>query len=268
MGWASYREDIVSRMGDRARATTSRNAPSTRTSKAMPATKRSRPNEEPKMSKLKEFTASNARPLPVLLLADISGSMSANGKIDTMNDAVQEMLECFGAEDDTRAEIHVSVITFGKEGAKVHQPLVPASKVQWSRMTAAGVTPMGAALDTATNLIEDRTQIPSRAYRPTIILVSDGQPTDDWQAPLKRLLGSERASKATRFALGIGDDADMSMLTAFLASTDARIYRAHEARQIKQFFRWVTMSVTQRSRSTNPDSVIAVEPTNLDDFSF
>jgi len=220
------------------------------------------------MSKLKEFTASSARPLPVLLLADVSGSMSTNGKIDTLNDAVQEMLESFGSEDDSRAEIHLSVITFGKDGAKVHQPLAPASKVQLARMTADGGTPMGAAFDAATSMIEDRAQIPSRAYRPTIILVSDGRPTDEWQTPLKRLLGAERASKAARFAMGIGDDAETVMLTAFLATPEARVYRAHEARQIKQFFRWVTMSVTQRSRSANPDSVIAMEPTNLNDFDF
>ncbi|NOU32093.1 MAG: VWA domain-containing protein [Polyangiaceae bacterium] len=220
------------------------------------------------MSKLKEFTASTARPLPVLLLADVSGSMSTNGKIDALNDAVQEMLEGFGGEDDSRAEIHVSVVTFGKAGAKVHQPLAPASKIQWARMAAAGGTPMGAAFDVTTGMIEDRAQIPSRAYRPTIVLVSDGQPTDDWQGPLKRLLGSERASKAARFAMGIGDDADAAMLAAFLATPDARVYRAHEARQIKQFFRWVTMSVTQRSRSANPDSVIAAEPTDVDDFNF
>lgn len=220
------------------------------------------------MSKLKEFTASSARPLPVLLLADVSGSMSTNGKIDALNDAVQEMLESFRGEDDSRAELHVSVVTFGKDGAKVHQPLAPAAKVQWTRMTAAGGTPMGAAFDAATGMIEDHAQIPSRAYRPTIILVSDGQPTDEWQAPLKRLLGAERASKAARFAMGIGDDADEAMLSAFLATPEARVYRAHEARQIKQFFRWVTMSVTQRSRNANPDSVIAAEPTDLDDFNF
>jgi uncharacterized protein YegL len=220
------------------------------------------------MSKLKEFTASTARPLPVLLLADVSGSMSTNGKIDALNDAVQEMLETFGAEDDSRAEIHVSVLTFGSGGAKVHQPLTPASKVQWTRMAPAGNTPLGAALDLATGMIEDRAKIPSRAYRPTLILVSDGQPTDEWEAPLKRLLDSERASKAARFAMGIGDDADTAMLATFLATPEARVHRAHEARQIKQFFRWVTMSVTQRSRSANPDSVIAAEPTALDDFSF
>ncbi len=265
MGWASYNEDIVSRRNGVTRSSTRIDRANAVRANSPPAPNN---NGEPTLSKLKEFTAPNARPLPVLLLADVSGSMGANGKIDALNDAVEEMLESFGGEDDSRAEIHVAVITFGKDGAKVHQPLAPAAKVQWTRMTAAGGTPMGAAFDVATGMIEDRAQIPSRAYRPTIILVSDGQPTDEWRAPLKRLLGSERASKATRFAMGIGDDVDEAMLSAFRATPEARVYRAHEARQIKQFFRWVTMSVTQRSRSANPDSVIAAEPTDLDDFNF
>lgn len=265
MGWASYMEDIVSRQNGASRIHAEMGPMTELRAMSEPAPKNT---GDKVMSTLKEFTASTPRPLPVVLLADVSGSMTTNGKIDALNDAVQEMLESFGSEDDTRAEIHVSVVTFGKDGARIHQVLTPAAKVQWARMTAAGGTPMGAAFDVATSMIEDRSQIPSRAYRPTIILVSDGQPTDDWQLPLKRLLGAERASKAARFALGIGDDADTAMLSAFIATPDAKVYHAHEVRQIKQFFRWVTMSVTQRSRSAHPDSVVAAEPTDLDDFSF
>jgi uncharacterized protein YegL len=133
-------------------------------------------------------------------------------------------------------------------------------------MEASGRTPMGEAFDLARTMIEDRDTIPSRAYRPTLVLVSDGVPTDDWRGPLEALLGSERASKATRFAMGI--DADNETLTAFLASDEARVFEAHEAREIRKFFRWVTMSVTARSRSANPNSVVMVEPTDLDDFDF
>ena len=72
---------------------------------------------------------------------------------------------------------------------------------------AAGNTPMGAAFDLVVKMVEDHAQIPSRAYRPTVVLVSDGQPNDEWREPLQRLLASDRASKASRFVLGIGDDA-------------------------------------------------------------
>ena len=220
------------------------------------------------MSKLKEFTMASARPLPVIVLADVSGSMSANGKIDALNEAVSEMIATFAEEDDTRAEVHVSVIAFGGGGASIHKPLRPARDTQWEPMSASGRTPMGEAFDFARVMVEDRETVPSRAYRPTLVLVSDGVPTDDWRTPLATLLKSERASKATRFAMGVGADADRETLTAFLANDDGRVFEAHEARDIKNFFRWVTMSVTTRSRSANPNSVVIVEPTDLDGFDF
>lgn len=219
------------------------------------------------MSKLQGVSIATVRPLPVILLVDVSGSMATAGKIESLNQAAAEMVAAFAEEDRSRAVITVAVITFGG-GAKLHQPLCPAHQMTWQPLTASGNTPLGAALDLATQMLEDQAQIPSRAYRPTLVLVSDGQPNDEWEGPLSRLHGSPRAAKAARFALAIGDDADVEMLQRFLATPEGRIFRAHEARQIKQFFRWVTMSVTQRSRSANPDSVIAAEPTDLDDFNF
>lgn len=265
MGWAKYQEDIVSRWVNDNHGRRAPAKPPVREARSGGAPA---PKQEKQMSKLKEFTMSSARPLPVIVLADVSGSMSANGKIEALNDAVSEMIATFAEEDDSRAEIHVSVIAFGRGGATVHKPLRPAADTQWESMEASGRTPMGEAFDLARAMIEDRETIPSRAYRPTLVLVSDGVPTDDWRGPLEALLGSERASKATRFAMGIGADADNETLTAFLASDEARVFEAHEAREIKNFFRWVTMSVTARSRSANPNSVVMVEPTDLDDFDF
>jgi uncharacterized protein YegL len=205
------------------------------------------------MSRLKDFTTQTARPLPVIMLADVSGSMGVDGKIQALNHAVHEMIEAFQDESDLRAEIHVSVITFGGQ-AQSHMPLGPARDAAWNDLDASGGTPMGAAFDIARELVEDRTVITSRAYRPTIVLVSDGQPTDEWQAPLQALLASERGGKAFRMALAIGADADHDVLQAFLAEPEARVYRADEARQIRQFFQLVTMSVSSRSRSANPNS--------------
>lgn len=264
MGWAKYQEDIVSRWvhDNHAHRAPSVDA-STPQRKGTPV-----PKEDKHMSKLKEFTMSAARPLPVIVLADISGSMSANGKIDALNDAVSEMIATFAEEDDTRAEIHVSVITFGGSGASIHKPLGPARETRWEPMSASGRTPMGDAFELVRTMVEDHDMVPSRAYRPTLVLVSDGVPTDDWRSPLATLLASERASKATRFAMGIGAEADCETLTAFLANDEGRVFEAHEAREIKNFFRWVTMSVTMRSRSANPNSIVMVEPTDLDEFDF
>ena len=95
------------------------------------------------MNQLNDFTVPTARPLPVIVLADVSGSMSVDGKIDALNNAVSEMISSFAVEDDNRAEIHVSVVTFGLDGARIHKELKPASSVTWDPMKANGKTPMG-----------------------------------------------------------------------------------------------------------------------------
>lgn len=217
------------------------------------------------MATLKEFTVASARPLPVILMADVSGSMAADGKITALNSAVAEMQAAFAEEDDAQAEIHMAVVTFGGTAA-LHLPLAPASEVRWAPMQADGMTPLGAALDIVTDLIEDRERVPSRAYRPTVVLVSDGLPNDEWQGPLARFHQSERAAKAQRFALGIGADADHDMLRTFLGDPENRVFEAHEARDVRKFFRWVTMSVTARSRSGQPNLAVDVEPPDSDDF--
>jgi uncharacterized protein YegL len=211
------------------------------------------------LSSTKDFTVAGARPLPVLVLADCSGSMAADGKIAALNQALAEMIRSFASLDAANAEVHVCLIAFGLRTATI-VPLQSASKAQFTPLTADGPTPMGDALTLAADLLEDRASIPSRAYRPTVILVSDGQPTDDWQTPLSRFAEGTRASKASRMALAIGADADVAMLRKFLADPTQPVFQAADASQIKSFFRFATMSVTQRSRSANPSNVLLLPP--------
>lgn len=210
------------------------------------------------MTTLKTFTQSKLRPLPVVLLADVSGSMGSDGKIDALNRAVRDMIATFADEEVGRAEIHVAVITFGGT-AQLHVPLQPARDIAWSDMAAGGGTPMGSAMKLVTELVEDRDAVSSRAYRPTIVLVSDGQPTDDWRSAFARLTGEGRAAKALRMALGIGTDADLAMLRQFVGGEDPVVHRAEDASRVRDFFQFLTMSVTSRSRSADPNAVPQVD---------
>ena len=58
------------------------------------------------------FVMPEARMLPVILLLDVSGSMSYDAKMDELNSSVKEMLESFQEEQIVQAEICVSIITF------------------------------------------------------------------------------------------------------------------------------------------------------------
>lgn len=218
------------------------------------------------MNSLKSFATSSARPLPVIVLADTSGSMSVDGKIETLNLALKEMLATFKSESRLRAEIQVAIIKFGGS-ATVFQPLVPAHTLpEWQDFDACGGTPLGEACKLARQLIEDKNQVFSRAYKPVIILLSDGYPTDDYEQAFDALLKSERASKASRLAMAIGDDADIQLLANFNNDVEASVFKAHQARDIQRFFRAVTMSVCARSASQSPNEIVPfIVPDDGDD---
>ena len=94
------------------------------------------------------------------------------------------------------------------------------------------------------------------------------QPTDQWIQPLAALLGSPRSSKALRFAMAIGSVADHAMLAKFVDNPQYPVFRTHDAREIQKFFRWVTMSVTARSRSAVPNQTAPMPIEEIEDFSY
>ena len=62
----------------------------------------------------------------------------------------------------------------------------------------------------------DQPPMPDRALPPVLVLVSDGQPTDDFQGGLRELLGKPWGGKAIRMAIAIGRDADQEVLQKFI----------------------------------------------------
>ena len=205
------------------------------------------------MSLLDAYTPMPARTIPVLLLLDTSGSMREDDKIDVLNQSVTEMIEELTETDAGHGFITLSLITFGGEKAELVEAHTPVAEIRFTPLRANGKTPLGAAFTLAQAVIEDREALPSRAYRPTIALVSDGIPTDrGWEKHLDELVSSERGAKATRFALAIGADADRDMLARFAGG---KAHEAHEAAEIRKFLRYVTTTVTQVTMTAYaPDS--------------
>src|SRR5690242_7581755 len=136
------------------------------------------------MSIFENFTERTPRPLPVVVLADTSGSMTQENKIGVLNRSLREMVASLAREDDVAGEIQLAVITFGGDTAVLHQPLLPVGGLDLAELSAGGRTPMGAAFAAAASMLDDTDVVPHRSYQPTIVLVSDGRPTDDWRSGL------------------------------------------------------------------------------------
>ena len=230
-----------------------------------------------------KFTVAKAKPLPVILLLDVSGSMDevvvgdftrtgqfveedgqswelvkgGRTRIQIMNQAVQNMLRVLANQEQLGHEIQVAVITFGGT-AQLHLPLTTTSEVSWVELKASGQTPLGAAIKMAKTMIEDKGTVPSRAYRPVVVLVSDGRPTDAWEKHLDGFVQAGRSSKCDRMAMAIGTGAHEEMLERFILGTENPLFRAGDEERIHEFFKRVTMSVTVRSRSMDPNRIPVV----------
>ncbi len=225
---------------------------------------------------LLNFVAKEPRPLPIFVLADTSGSMRGD-KINQLNLALREMVNSLNSLDDIRGKFQLAIIAFGGESVNIIQPLTDIEGLTLKELEAAGRTPMGAAIDAAKELIEDREIVSSRSYAPTVVLISDGLPTDcseelyktkkyaEWE-PIVDFHKGERSSKCQCLALGIGEDADNDMLKAFIGNPNIPVIKAHDVSGISKFFQWVTMSTIARMNSVNPNEVEFISPVfDIDD---
>lgn len=205
----------------------------------------------------KKFTVAKARPIPLYLLLDTSSSMNENNNIRELNAAVRTMLAAFEREQQRETRIDVTLISFGHNGVQLEMQTVPASEahVAYRDLPADGMTPMGGALAMAKAMIEDTTVTPSNAYRPTIVLVSDGAPNDAWEQHMEAFIGSGRSAKCDRMSMAIGKGASLAPLERFLQGTEHEVFDASKAAEIHTFFQRVTMSMSIRSKARNPNEV-------------
>ena len=162
-----------------------------------------------------------ARPLQFIWIVDCSGSMSQEGKIDQLNFAIKEAIPHMRevANQNVNAEILVRAIKFSSGANWVVSQPTPVQQFEWKDLAAEGVTDMGRLRMVADQL--NTSQMPERGLPPVLVLISDGQPTDDYESALKHLMDQGWGKKAVRVAIAIGSDADHDVLEKFIGHTDA-----------------------------------------------
>ncbi|HET7772060.1 MAG TPA: tellurium resistance protein, partial [Chloroflexota bacterium] len=196
------------------------------------------------------------RPLHFIWITDCSGSMKSHGKIQALNTASREATPHMQkvADENPNAEVLVRALKFSS-GAQWHvaQP-TPVAQFRWEELSANGSTDMGKAL----GMVAEQLRIPpmsERALPPVLVLVSDGQPTDNFNKGLAALMDEPWGKKAVRIAIAIGEDCDLEVLRRFIGHPEIEPLQANNPEALVNYIKWVSTAVLQAASS--PASQVA-----------
>lgn len=185
----------------------------------------------------------SGRPLHFIWIADCSGSMYADGKMQALNSAIKESIPHMQqiADSNPHAELLIRAISFST-GAQWHvsQP-TPVDEFRWIDLESDGGTDMGLAL----SMVAEQLKMPpmsDRALPPVLVLLSDGQATDDVKPGLKALHSLPWGKKAVKVAIAIGDDADLDILQQFMNS-EIKPLQANNPEALVRHIKWASTAV-------------------------
>ena len=139
-------------------------------------------------------------------------------------------------------------------------PLTELTSFREPRLQAGGGTSLGAAL----SLLEQRLDVEVRPntenqkgdWKPLVFLMTDGRPTDNWEAAADRIK-KKKVGNIIACAAGPGADAAiLKRITEFVV-----VLSSLQPEELKKFFKWVSDSVKMTSTSVSRAS--AGTPVNL-----
>lgn len=202
----------------------------------------------------------------VALVLDTSGSMHGRA-IAELNAGLQSLATALKADTLASLRVEIGVLTFGG-GVRVLDPAggatAPADPADAfttvdrfvaPTLVADGETPMGEAVGRALALLRARKER-YRAngidyFRPWLLLVTDGRPTDrGWEAAADEARAEEGRRGVSLYAVGV-EGADMRTLARFCGEDRPPLKLAGLA--FNELFTWLSKSLSAVSQSRPGD---------------
>lgn len=183
------------------------------------------------------------RQMTLFFIVDTSGSMNGE-KIAAVNTAIREVLPEIAdiSSENADAQIKVACLQFASDVNWLFRP-ADVEGLTWTDLTAEGMTALGQAFDELNKKLSRKEFLdtPTGNFAPVLFLMSDGQPTDEYQKALDNLRENRWFKVAIRVAIAIGDDADKNILKEFTGNSEL-VLTAHTPEALKQMIRFVSVT--------------------------
>jgi uncharacterized protein YegL len=196
---------------------------------------------------------------PCVLLLDTSYSMNG-APIGALNEGLRAFVDDVRQDELASRRVEVAIVTFGNGGVQTVQEFVVAGELNAPTLEAGGDTPMGAAIGDGLDLLRRRKD-EYRAngvayYRPWMVLITDGAPTDAWSAAADRLRAEESQGGVSFFAIGV-DSANMKTLGEIAPSNRPPVKLS--GHKFREMFVWLSQS-QRRVSGSKPGEQTALPP--------
>ncbi|MES1024002.1 VWA domain-containing protein [Gloeocapsa sp. BRSZ] len=207
---------------------------------------------------LPEFVDNPEPRCPVVLLCDTSGSM-AGQPITALNAGIAAFRDDVFRDDTASLRVEVALVTFGP--VRLVRDFVTIDNFTSPLLQADGVTPMGEAIEFALDLLEQRKETYKtngiQYYRPWVLLITDGAPTDNWFQAAQRVRQAEMQRRLSFFAIGV-EGADMNTLRQ-IAPPERPPVRLNGL-DFQSMFLWLSTSMKRVSCSQVGGSMVCLPP--------
>ena len=218
-------------------------------------------NEQTPFGSAIEFAENPENRCPCVLVLDVSASMSG-APIRELQQGLKQYTDELLSDSIARKRVEVAIITFG-DSVRTESPFSTADSLLMPQLNANGVTPMAGALLESVRLVEERkAEYRSNGvqfYRPWIILITDGAPTDGdslWATAVAELKRVTDQKGCTLFVVGV-TGADFNKLGELPAMNGPQKL---DGTRFKDMFLWLSQSQKAVSRSSPGDQIALPAP--------
>lgn len=206
--------------------------------------------------------------LPVTLLLDTSGSMLTDNRIGELNEGIRLFFHSVLEDEVTRYSVELSIISFGRvvnkvlDFANIERQLADfQSSMPLTVKNVTDGTPMGEAVELSIKLLNERkAEYKSSGveyYQPWLVLMTDGQPTDNISNAATLTSSMVEAGKLSLFPIAIGAGANLVELGRF---SPKRAPLQLRGLNFREFFEWLKESAKSTSQSTPGHSINLTPP--------
>lgn len=200
--------------------------------------------------------------IPICLVLDVSYSMSGE-PIKELQKGVEMFFDAIMNDEIAQYSAEISIVTFGGRAEK-KLDFFSIQRQEVPHLSVSGSTPMGEGVLMALDLLEIRKAEYQNAgidyYQPWMVLMTDGNPTDDIDDAVRstKLLVQEK--KLTVFPIAIGNSVNLDTLGQF---SPGRPPLKLKGLNFGEFFVWLSQSVSRVSQST-PGEKIELDTSTID----